>query len=112
MAAGSTVGGHVSATGGWIRAHVTADPDAGSRRGRRGADGADGTDGACGRAKLDRGSTHFRPQQRRRGERLALSGRRAAGAAGPGTAAQPAGRRIREAAESKVRLIWVTGRRR
>lgn len=86
--------------------------DAGGGRDRRGADGADGAGGARDRTKLDRGSARFGPQQWRRGERLALGGRRAAGAAGPGTAAQPAGRRVREPAEAEMRLVWVTGGRR
>jgi len=73
--------------------------DAGHRRRRRGG------------AKLDRGSAHFGPQQWRRGERLALIRRRAAGAAGPGTAAQPTGRRICESAEPEMRLVWITGGR-
>lgn len=86
--------------------------DAGGRRGRRGADGADGPGRARGRTELDRGSARLGPQQRRRGERLALGGRRAAGAAGPGAAAQPAGRRVREPAEAEMRLVWIAGGRR
>lgn len=90
---------------------MTADPDAGGRCGRRGANGADGA-GTCSRTKFDRGSTHFGPQQWRRGERLALIGRCAAGAAGPGTPAQPTGRRVCEPAEPEMRLVRITGGRR
>lgn len=81
---------------------MTTDTDASGRRGRCSTDGADGTGGACSRTKFDRGSTRFRPQQRRRGERLTLIGRRAAGAAGPGTPAHPTGRRVRKATEPEM----------
>jgi len=81
LATGSATGGRVPATGGWVCAHMTANTDAGRRCGRRGADGAGGG------AELDRGCTHFGPQQRRRGECFALIRRRAAGAAGSGASA-------------------------
>jgi len=68
--------------------------------------------GDGGGTKLHRGRAHFGPQQRRGRERLALIGRRAAGTAGAGTAAQPAGRGVCESAEPEMRLIGVTGRRR
>lgn len=83
--------------------------DTGCRSGCHTANGSG--DGGGGGTELDRGYAHFGPQQWRRRECFALIGRRAAGTAGPRTAAQSAGRGVRESAEPEMRLIRITGGR-